>query len=169
LLLIGGAIESMGASTLVAAFIVGALLWRAREHSPLRARQAELIRVLVPLYIVYAGLPSDVSRLAQPRLAVAIVIVTALAVVTKGGSCLIAGRLLSLSGYETVSLAVLRNTRGLTELVALNLGFHAGLLSRDLYTVFFAMALLTTAASGMITLAALRPVGRREVEERAAA
>jgi Kef-type K+ transport system membrane component KefB len=112
----------------------------------------------VPLYIVYAALSVDVTDLAKPRLAFGILLVTGIAVSTKAVACLIAGRLLSLGRTETISLAVLRNTRGLTELVALNLGYQAGLLSQDLYTVFFGMALVTTAASGGVALAALRPL-----------
>ena len=157
LALLAGAIDALGASALVAAFIVGALVWRAA--SPTRVVPGgDVIRALVPLYIVYAALSVDLSRLAQSRLAFGILLVTVVAVVTKGLACLVAGPLLSLDRNETVSLVVLRNTRGLTELVALNLGYQAGLLSQDLYTVFFAMALLTTAASGAVAMAALRPL-----------
>jgi Kef-type K+ transport system membrane component KefB len=163
LALAAGAVNSLGASALVAAYIVGVSAWRSDAPQVVGPRQGELIRLLVPLYLVYAGLSVDVSRLVQPRLVFATLLVTLVAVITKGVSCLLAGRLLSLSARESVSLAVLRNTRGLTELVALNLGFQAGLLPRDLYTVFFSMALLTTVASGAIAMAALRPlkVGRK--------
>lgn len=156
-----GAIDSLGASTLVAAFIVGGLVWRPTSSAS-AVPGADLIRALVPLYIVFAALSVDVTRLVEPRLAFAIVLVTMVAVATKGVACLMAGRVLSLDKSETISLVVLRNTRGLTELVALNLGYQAGLLSQDLYTVFFAMALLTTAASGAIAMAALRPVQKAD-------
>jgi K+:H+ antiporter len=159
LALLGGAIDALGASTLVAAFIVGALVWRSASPSA-AVPGGDVIRALVPLYIVYAGLSVDVSRLVQSRLAFGIFLVTVIAITTKGIACLVAGPLLSLDRSETVSLVVLRNTRGLTELVALNLGYQAGLLSQDLYTVFFAMALLTTAASGAVALTVLRPLGR---------
>jgi Kef-type K+ transport system membrane component KefB len=159
LALLGGLIDVLGASTLVAAFIVGALVWRSTSPAAV-VPGGDVIRVLVPLYIVYAGLSVDVSRLVQSRLAFGIFLVTVVAIATKGIACLIVGPLLSLDRTETVSLAVLRNTRGLTELVALNLGYQAGLLSQDLYTVFFAMALLTTAASGAVAMAALRPLDR---------
>lgn len=154
-----GLVESLGASTLVAAFIVGALVWRPAP-SARTLQGADMIRALVPLYIVYAALSVDVSRLATPRLALAILLVTSVALVTKILACLIAGRLLALDRQESISLAVLRNTRGLTELVALNLGYGAGLLSQDLYTVFFGMALLTTAASGAVAIRVLRPLER---------
>jgi Kef-type K+ transport system membrane component KefB len=47
------------------------------------------------------------------------------------------------------ALAILRNTRGLTELIVLNIGRDAGIISPELYAIFFAMAILTTAASGL--------------------
>jgi Kef-type K+ transport system membrane component KefB len=155
----GAAIDSLGASTLVLAFLVGALVWR-RSSAGGSVPGGDVIRRLVPLYIVFTALSVDVSSLAKPRLAFGMVLVTVLAVGTKAIACFVTGPLLSLDRGETISLAVLRNTRGLTELVALNLGFQAGLLSQDLYTVFFTMALLTTAGSGAIALAALRPLGR---------
>lgn len=159
LALAGAAIDSLGASTLVLAFLVGALVWR-RSSAGGSVPGGDVIRRLVPLYIVFTALSVDVSSLAKPRLAFGMVLVTLLAVGTKAIACFVTGPLLSLDRGETISLAVLRNTRGLTELVALNLGFQAGLLSHDLYTVFFTMALLTTAGSGAIALAALRPLGR---------
>jgi Kef-type K+ transport system membrane component KefB len=158
LALVAGATGVLGASTLVAAFLVGAIVWRLLSPTGV-VPGGDVIRVLVPLYIVYAGLSVDVSRLAHSRLAFGILLVTLIAIGTKAIACLVAGPLLSLDRSETVSLAVLRNTRGLTELVALNLGYQAGILSQDLYSVFFAMALLTTAASGAIATAALRPLG----------
>ena len=167
LALVAGGMEALGASTLVAAFMVGAVLWRSTSGKAVPG--ADVIRVLVPLYIVYAALSVDVARLAEPRLAFGIVLVTLLAVTTKIAACLIAGPLLSLDRSETITLAVLRNTRGLTELVALNLGYQAGLLSQDLYTVFFGMALVTTAASGAVAMAALRPLARTTAREPPAA
>jgi Kef-type K+ transport system membrane component KefB len=157
LALVAGSVDALGASTLVVAFLVGALFWR-RDWRTRTVPGGGTIRALVPLYIVYAALSVDVTRLATPRLAFGIVLVTAVAIGTKIVACLAAGRLLRLDRTEALSLTVLRNTRGLTELVALNLGFQAGLLSQDLYAVFFSMALLTTAASGAVALAALRPL-----------
>lgn len=157
LALVAGGINWFGASTLVAAFVVGALVWRPlKQGDPVPG--ADLARALVPLYIVYAGLPVDVTHLVHPRLLVAIVLTAALAIGTKIVSCWVASRILKLNPTETWGLIVLRNTRGLTELVALNLGYKAGILSQDLYSVFFAMALITTATSGLIANTVLKPL-----------
>lgn len=158
------AINGLGASMLVAAFVVGGLVWRPASRGS-RVPGADLIRALVPLYIVFAALSVDVTRLTEPRLVYGIVLVTAIAIATKVIASIVASRLLSLDRIESVSLAVLRNTRGLTELVALNLGYQAGLLSQDVYSIFFAMALVTTAVSGAIALSALAPVRKRARSE----
>src|SRR2546430_1436108 len=62
LALVAGTIDWLGASTLVAAFIVGALVWRPLKQGD-AVRGSDLARALVPLYIVYAGLPVDVTHL----------------------------------------------------------------------------------------------------------
>jgi Kef-type K+ transport system membrane component KefB len=59
-----------------------------------------------------------------------------------------AARTLRLDREELRALAILRNTRGLTELIVLNIARDAGVFSSELYPIFFAMALLTTATSG---------------------
>jgi K+:H+ antiporter len=155
LALAGGSHDVVGASALVGAFIIGALVWRPRSpgaHMP----GSGAIRALVPLYIVYTALSADLSRLGDSRVAFGILVVTVFALGTKTLACLVAGPLFSLDRSETLALAVLRNTRGLTELVALSVGFQAGLLSPDLYAVFFGMALLTTATSGVLATTVLR-------------
>lgn len=52
-----------------------------------------------------------------------------------------------LTPRESAAVAVLVNTRGLTELIALNVGFSAGIISRQLFSVLVLMGLVTTAAT----------------------
>lgn len=146
--------EWLGASVIVAAFIVGACLLRPARSSS-QEPAGELVARLVPIYIVSATLPVDLTRLAEPRLLVATLLVTAVALASKATASAVAARLLALSGREARGLVVLRNTRGLTELVALNVGLQAGLLDQDLYTVFVVMALVTTAITGALALRTL--------------
>lgn len=60
---------------------------------------------------------------------------------------------------NALSLGVLMNCRGLTELVILNIGLELGLIGRDLFTMLVLMALVTTA----LTSPALNRLHRREV------
>jgi K+:H+ antiporter len=89
------------------------------------------------------------SPTSRARLATGVVVVVALAVVTKVIASAFAARALGLDGEEFRALAILRNTRGLTELIVLNIGRDAGIFSPELYAIFFAMAMVTTGVSGL--------------------
>jgi hypothetical protein len=68
-----------------------------------------------------------------------------------------ASRLSRLEPRRSATVAALVNTRGLTELIALNVGLQAGLINQRLFTVLVLMALLTTRMTGPL-LSAIRPV-----------
>jgi Kef-type K+ transport system membrane component KefB len=109
-----------------------------------------VLRALVSLYVVWTGLSVDFADLARARLATGVIVVFVLAIATKVLASAFAARTLRLDGEEFRALAILRNTRGLTELIVLNIGRDAGIFSSELYAIFFAMALLTTATSGFV-------------------
>ncbi len=130
LLLALAAASATNASTLVAAFMVGAILWRLGATGSNRITQpSAIVRALVPLYIVYSGLQVDLGALGRSHLVGAMGAVLVLAVAGKVLASLLAARLLGLSGRQARILAVLGNTRGLTELILISLGHTAGILS----------------------------------------
>jgi len=148
--LAAAAANGLGGSTVIAAFVLGAFVWR-RSDRLARARAADpysVLRALVSLYVVWTGLSVDFADLAHARLATGVIVVFVLAVATKVLASAFAARTLRLDREEFRALAILRNTRGLTELIVLNIGRDAGIFSSELYAIFFAMALLTTATSG---------------------
>lgn len=75
---------------------------------------------------------------------VTLLVVTAPAVVTKVGSGTLAARFRGLGRHDCRTVGVLMSTRSLTELIALNAGLQAVLLSAPLYTVLVFVALATT-------------------------
>jgi Kef-type K+ transport system membrane component KefB len=149
--LAAAAANGLGGSTIIAAFVLGAFVWRPRDRwgQERTADQHSVLRALVSLYVVWTGLRVDFADLARARLATGVVVVVALAVVTKVIASGLAARALGLDGEEFRALAILRNTRGLTELIVLNIGRDAGIFSSELYAIFFAMAILTTGISGL--------------------
>ena len=150
--LAAAAANGLGGSTVIAAFVLGAFVWRRSDRLE-RARAADpysMLRALVSLYVVWTGLTVDFADLARARLATGVIVVFVLAVTTKVLASAFAARTLQLDREEFRALAILRNTRGLTELIVLNIGRDAGIFSSELYAIFFAMALLTTATSGFV-------------------
>jgi Kef-type K+ transport system membrane component KefB len=150
--LAAAAANGLGGSTIIAAFLLGAFVWRrsARQERERTADPYSVLRALVSLYVVWTGLSVDFADLARARLATGVLVVFVLAVATKVLASAFAARTLGLDREEFRALAILRNTRGLTELIVLNIGRDAGIFSSELYAIFFAMALLTTATSGFV-------------------
>ncbi|MFH9734164.1 cation:proton antiporter [Streptomyces sp. NPDC017260] len=103
----------------------------------------EVSSLLLPFFFVVSGQSVALHSMSGTGWAV-LVVVTVLAVTTKIGSGSLAARLGGLDRHDARTVGVLLSARGLTELIALNAGLQAGLLSAQLYTVLVFMALATT-------------------------
>ncbi|MCF2435291.1 cation:proton antiporter [Streptomyces thinghirensis] len=99
--------------------------------------------LLLPFFFVISGQSVALNSMDGTGWAV-LLVVTVLAVTTKIGSGTLAARLGGLDRHDARTVGVLLSARGLTELIALNAGLQAGLLSAPLYTVLVFMALATT-------------------------
>ena len=126
-----------------------------------------IANLLVPLYFVETGVRADLGSLADPRLLGAGLALIVLAVVVKMGAALAASALTGLRPRDGLVVGVMLNARGLTELVVLNVGLDAGIISVQVFTLFVVMALATTAFTGP-ALDRLRVVGSGPATERAA-
>lgn len=99
--------------------------------------------LLLPFFFVVSGQSVAVGSLTGTGLVV-LAMVTVLAVAMKTGSGAVAARVCGVGARDSLTVGVLLSARGLTELIALNAGLQAGLLSSRLYTVLVLMALATT-------------------------
>ncbi|MEV8596917.1 cation:proton antiporter [Streptomyces sp. NPDC052012] len=103
----------------------------------------EVSSLLLPFFFVVSGRSVALHTMDAAGW-ITLLVVTVLAVVTKIGSGTAAARLGGLDRHDARTVGVLLSARGLTELIALNAGLQAGLLSPGLYTVLVFMALATT-------------------------
>jgi Kef-type K+ transport system membrane component KefB len=99
--------------------------------------------VLLPLFFVVTGLSVNVGALNGSAFLLLVVLMV-VASVGKTGSGYVASRVGGLDRTEAATVAALVNTRGLTELIALNLGLTTGLINERLFSVLVLMAVLTT-------------------------
>ena len=113
--------------------------------------------VLLPLFFVVTGLSVNVSALDGTAFGLLALLAT-IASVGKAGPGYAAARIGGLSRTDAATVAALVNTRGLTELIALNLGLSAGLITERLFSVLVLMAVVTT----MMTAPMLSLIRRRE-------
>ncbi len=144
--------EIIGIHALFGAFLFGALVPKEGGLADALARRMETVAVvmLLPLFFAYSGLRTEIGLLDDPRdwlIAGAIIL---LATIGKFGGATIAARLTGLDWRESSAVGVLMNTRGLMELIALNIGMDLGVISPTLFTMLVIMALVTTFATSPV-------------------
>ncbi|MDH6131242.1 Kef-type K+ transport system membrane component KefB [Kitasatospora sp. MAA4] len=140
----------LGLHVVFGALAVGLLMPRHADGSRDRHLQHSVEQagaVLLPLFFVVTGLSVRIGQLdAEDWLVLAVVVL--LGTAGKVGGAALAARLGGLARRDALIVGTLLNTRGLTELIALNAGWSAGLIGRHLYTVLVLMALITTTLTG---------------------
>jgi Kef-type K+ transport system membrane component KefB len=144
----------LGGLLLFGAFLVGALLapaMRANVSRLLAVIEPPLTLWLLPVFFAFTGLRTDVTVLtSSTTLAGITVVVVAVAIVSKMIPPMVAANALRISRRESVMLGVLLNTRGMVELVVLNVGFDAGLISAEAFAALVVMAVVTTAMASPV-------------------
>lgn len=139
--------DRIGIHFIFGAFLFGTVFPRDPGSGFVRALLERLedisVLLLLPVFFVVTGLRVDVSGLRGDGLLVLLVVVL-LACATKFTGSYLAARVTGTRNRPALALGVLMNTRGLTELVVVNVGFMAGLLDGELLTIFIIMAVVTT-------------------------
>jgi Kef-type K+ transport system membrane component KefB len=141
-----------GLTEVIGAILAGLAIPHERRWTRVVNRVSWAGRKLMPVFFVLAGVGVFTEPLTRfPWLV--FVVATALAIVGKVGGGYLGARLGGQSHDTALTLGVLLNTRGLTEIVVLQAGYSAGILSSSLFLALLAMALLTTALTGpLLTL-----------------
>jgi Kef-type K+ transport system membrane component KefB len=142
--------DLIGLHVVFGAFLFGAIVPRRQVAAnapevPRRIEQMSLL--LLPVFFTVTGLSVDVGALGMQGV-VMVVAVVAVACVSKFAGAAGAARLTGASGRRSVALGILLNTRGLTELVILNVGLSLGALDTRLFTAMVIMAVVTTLMTG---------------------
>ncbi|MDJ1133670.1 cation:proton antiporter [Streptomyces iconiensis] len=149
-LLSGAATEAMGMHFIFGAFLFGTVMPREKTaalRAEIHERTGQVTSLLLPVYFVVAGLGVDLGSMNAGRFA-ELALILVVAVVGKIGGTYLGARSQGLPARPAVSLGVLMNTRGLTELVILGVGLQIGLLDTEMYSLMVVMAVVTTAMTG---------------------
>ena len=163
------ATELIGIHALFGAFLAGVImpsLGDFRRKLGVRVESFSSI-LLLPLFFAFTGLRTQLGLLDDARGWLICAGIVAVATLGKLGGSALTARLTGMDWRESLQLGALMNTRGLMELIALNIGYDLGILSPRIFTMLVIMALATTAMTGpLLTLfgsrgapaAALEPV-----------
>jgi Kef-type K+ transport system membrane component KefB len=153
------ATERLGLHALFGAFVVGLVIPAGSDMAHALTRQAEAVvaTVLLPAFFALTGVRTDLDLLSGPGDWLTCLLIVAVATAGKFGGAYGAGRLTGLGHREAAILGTLMNTRGLVELIVLNVGLHLGILSPRLFAMMVMMALVTTLATGPIVQRLMQP------------
>jgi Kef-type K+ transport system membrane component KefB len=144
--------EIIGIHALFGAFLFGALVPKEGGLAEALAKKVETVAVvmLLPLFFAYSGLRTEIGLLDDPSDWLVAGAIILLATLGKFGGATLAARFTGLNWRESSAVGVLMNTRGLMELIALNIGMDLGVISPTLFTMLVIMALVTTFATSPV-------------------
>jgi K+:H+ antiporter len=150
---------SLGLHPVFGGFLAGLTMRSAvgtLDAEVLRAME-EVGGLLLPLFFVVTGLSLNIGALGGGAFAL-LALICAIAVIGKLGPAYAGSRLGGLGPRDSAVVAALINTRGLTELIALNVGLSYDIIHQKLFTILVLMALITTVMTApLLSLIKVRP------------
>lgn len=146
MLLSAFATEWIGIHALFGAFVIGAII----PHDSLIARDMRrrledlVVVLLLPAFFAYTGLRTQIGLVDGAYEWLLVGVIIAIASLGKFGGSVVAARLAGLDWRESSAIGILMNTRGLMELIVLNIGLDLKVLSPTLFAMLVLMAIATT-------------------------
>jgi Kef-type K+ transport system membrane component KefB len=141
--------EWIGIHAIFGAFLIGAVIPHdSRLARVLEERIENLVTILLlPAFFAFAGMRTEIGLISNWTGWLTCAAIILLATIGKCGGTLVAARLAGHEWRTATSLGVLMNTRGLMELIVLNVGLDLGVISPTLFTMMVVMAIVTTMAT----------------------
>ncbi|GIF39561.1 cation:proton antiporter [Actinoplanes xinjiangensis] len=141
------ATEVIGIHAIFGAFLAGLVMPRRPEwQEQVRVRLTGVVDdFALPMFFVVVGMSTHLDQLDSWQSAGVVALATAVAIAGKLGGATLGARLVRERWPAALSIGVLMNTRGLTEIVILSVGLQLGVIDTRLFTVLVIMALVTTA------------------------
>ncbi|QJE94319.1 cation:proton antiporter [Luteolibacter luteus] len=142
--------ETVGIHALFGSFLAGAIMPEIagfRHKLAVRVENFSTV-LLLPLFFAFTGLRTQIGLLNDLGGWLICLGIIAVATAGKLGGSALTARFTGMSWRDSLQLGALMNTRGLMELIALNIGYDLGILSPRIFAMLVIMALVTTAMTG---------------------
>ena len=147
--------ELIGIHALFGAFLAGVVMPAEsgfRDKLVVRVENLSSV-LLLPVFFAFTGLRTQIGLINSAQDWLICLVIIAVATAGKLGGSALAARLTGMDWRGSLQLGALMNTRGLMELIALNIGYDMGILSQRIFTMLVIMALVTTVMTGpLVTL-----------------
>jgi Kef-type K+ transport system membrane component KefB len=156
--------EWIGIHAIFGAFLLGAIVPHdsdvARDFT---SKLEDIVKILLlPAFFAYTGMKTEIGLVSGWEAWMFCAVIIVVATLGKFGGTFVAARLAGLSPRLSAALGILMNTRGLMELIVLNIGLELGVISPKLFAMMVIMALVTTIATTPILHALTKATARPE-------
>jgi Kef-type K+ transport system membrane component KefB len=136
--------DLIGLYSVFGAFILGLAVPKGVAEKTAERISPVTTALLLPFFFTYSGLNTRFSLLNSPALWLICLCLVLVAIAAKLGACYGAARFCRKTHSEALTIGSLMNARGLMELILLNLGLQANLITPTLFTMLVLMAVVTT-------------------------
>ena len=139
------AADAIGLHAVFGGFLLGTAMPRgALSEQVRRALEPFTVVVLLPMFFTYSGLNTQLTIVSDPRLMLVAMVILAASIFAKFGACWAAARLCGQDNRTALGIGTLMNSRGLMELIIINIGLQAGVIGPALFSMLVLMALVPT-------------------------
>ncbi|XP_047328606.1 cation/H(+) antiporter 18-like [Impatiens glandulifera] len=162
----GFATDAIGIHALFGAFVVGVLIPKEGAFSSALVEKVEdlVSGLFLPLYFVSSGLKTNVATIEGALSWALLGLVIATACIGKMVGTVVVSVLSGVDWKESITLGFLMNTKGLVELIVLNIGKDRGVLNDQTFAILVLMALFTTFITTPVVIAVYKPARMGNVE-----
>ena len=137
--------DAIGIHAIFGGFILGAVMPRGLFAAELKKKVEPLaVILLLPMFFTFSGLNTRMDMVNSGQLLLVALGVLVASVVAKGGACYLAARLAGEDNRTALGIGALMNSRGLMELIIINIGLQKGIIGPALFSMLVLMAIVTT-------------------------
>lgn len=159
--------EVIGIHALFGAFLAGVIMPSNMNFRTIFIEKIEDVSVLLllPLFFVFTGLRTQIGLLNDWHLWSIAILIIAVATTGKFLGSALAAKFVGQNWRDSLIIGALMNTRGLMELIVLNIGYDLGVLSDEIFAMLVIMALITTFMTGPLLDLINRFMPEKQTEE----
>jgi len=141
--------DAIGLHAVFGGFLLGACMPRGLFVQELRRRvEPFAVVVLLPMFFTYSGLNTRMDMVNSVQLLAIALGILSVSVIAKFGACWAAARLAGEDNRTALGIGALMNSRGLMELIIINIGLQHGVIGPALFSMMVLMAIVTTMMAG---------------------
>ena len=142
--------EIIGIHALFGSFIAGVVMPNNIRFKEILTDKVEDVStiLLLPIFFAFTGLRTQIGLLNEGHLWLYCIVIISVAIIGKLAGSAFTARIIGRTWQDSLSIGALMNTRGLMELIVLNIGYDLGVFGPEIFSILVLMALFTTFMTG---------------------